>query len=275
MEPSGAARSGGEIAAGVLAGLVAGVAGGLFGVGGGVVLIPILTGFFHLTQHQAHGTSLAAIGATAIASLVVYGAHANVAWGTAALVAVASVLTARYGARLAARTPTRELRRAFAVFLALVAVRLLWKVPPGLGAALQALPARIAFDLALGAAVGVLSGFMGVGGGILAVPAFALALGMPQQLAQGTSLAVILVTAPAGAFEHHRRHNVALSLLPWLALGAAAGGPAASWLAHRLPQSVLARGFAVFLLVNAVQLWIRAGMGRKAQVGATNGADSR
>ncbi len=267
MEPSGAARSGGEIAAGVLAGLVAGVAGGLFGVGGGVVLIPILTGFFHLTQHQAHGTSLGAIGATAVASLLVYGAHSNVAWGTAALVAATSVLTARYGARLAARTPTRELRRAFALFLVLVALRLLWKAPAGSGTPFHGSLSTVLFDLALGAAVGLLAGFMGVGGGILAVPAFTLVLGMPQPLAQGTSLAVILVTAPAGAIEHYRHRNVVLPLLPWLAIGGAAGGPAASWLAHRLPQAILARGFAAFLLVNAVQLWLRSGMGRKAHVG--------
>jgi hypothetical protein len=264
MAAPGPARPGGGYAVAVLAGVVAGIAGGLFGVGGGIVLIPLLTGIFHLTQHQAHGTSLAAIGATAIASLLVYGAHSNVAWGTAALVAVASVVTARYGARFAARTSTRDLKRAFAIFLVLVAVRLLWKAPAGAGTPFHGLPLTVAFDLALGAAVGVLSGFMGVGGGILAVPAFALILGMPQQAAQGTSLAVILVTAPAGALEHHRHGNVALRLVPWLALGAAAGGPAASWLAQRLPQSLLARGFALFLLANAVQLWLRSGVGRKA-----------
>ena len=88
--------TGGERTRAVLAGLAAGVAGGLFGVGGGVVLIPMLTGFFRLTQHQAHGTSLAVIGATALASLAVYGAHHNVAWGTAAMVGVASMLTAEW-----------------------------------------------------------------------------------------------------------------------------------------------------------------------------------
>ena len=65
-------------------GFGAGVAGGLFGVGGGLVLIPILTGLFKLSQHQAHGTSLAVIGATALVSVIVYALHGNVAWGTAA-----------------------------------------------------------------------------------------------------------------------------------------------------------------------------------------------
>ena len=251
-----------EFAAAALAGAVAGFAGGLFGVGGGIVLIPLLTGFFHLTQHQAHGTSLAAIGATAIASLFVYAAHGNVAWGTAALVGVASVLTARFGARWAARTSSRDLRRAFAFFLLLVALRLLWKAPAAAGSPFASAPLAVGFDLLLGAAIGVLAGFMGVGGGILAVPAFTLVLGMAQQAAQGTSLAVILVTAPAGAIEHHRHGNVALRLVPGLALGAAAGAPLASLLAHRMPQGILARAFALFLLVSAVQLWLRAGRGK-------------
>jgi hypothetical protein len=252
-------RSQAGFAAALIAGLVAGLAGGLFGVGGGIVLIPILTGVFRLGQHRAHGTSLAAIGATAIASLFVYGAHANVAWGTAALVGVASMLTARYGARWAARTSTRDLRRAFAVFLLLVALRLLWKAPAGAGSPFHGMAPAIAFDLVLGAAIGVLAGFMGVGGGVLAVPAFALVLGMSQQAAQGTSLAVILLTAPAGAWEHHRHGNVALSLVPGLAVGAAVGGPAAAYFAQRMPHEVLARGFAAFLLATAMHLWLHSG----------------
>src|SRR5436190_16095270 len=109
----------------VLAGLVAGVAGGLFGVGGGVILVPLLTGGFALSQHRAHGTSLAVIGVAALAGLAVYGAHSQVAWTTAAVVALTSVLAAPLGARWASRTSPGALRKAFAIFLVLVALRLL------------------------------------------------------------------------------------------------------------------------------------------------------
>ena len=95
--------TGGDRARVALAGFASGLAGGLFGVGGGLVLIPLLTGLFRLGQHAAHGTSLAAIGATALASVVVYAAFGHVAWGTGAIVGIASVLTARYGARWANR----------------------------------------------------------------------------------------------------------------------------------------------------------------------------
>src|SRR5260221_9690066 len=109
--------------AALLAGFAGGLAGGLFGVGGGIVLVPMLTAFFGLSQHRAHGTSLGAIGATGIAGLIVYGTHGNVAWVPAAVMCLTSVLTARIGAALADRTSRRGLLLAFGVFLVAVAAR--------------------------------------------------------------------------------------------------------------------------------------------------------
>ena len=253
--------TGAERVRGLLAGAVAGASGGLFGVGGGLMMIPLLTGFFGFTQHQAHGTSLAVMGATALAAIVVYGAHSHVVWPIALLVAVGSLATARYGARWASRTSPRGLRRAFAGFLIVVALRLLWRAPEVADHPVFTGWVGIALGLLLGAAVGVLSGYMGVGGGILAVPAFTLALGMSQQAAQGTSLAAIVVTGPAGAIEHARHGNVVGRLVPILALGAIVGAPAAAWLAQLLPHAVLVRTFAIFLLANAVATWLRADPG--------------
>lgn len=243
---------------GVLAGLAAGIGGGLFGVGGGIVMIPLLTDLFRLTQHQAHGTSLAVMGATALVATVVYGAYGRVEWATAAAVAITSVWTARYGARWATRTSPRGLKRAFAVFIAIVAVRLLWSPPLVSDHPLISGLPGVGFALLLGCAVGLVSGYMGVGGGIVAVPAFTLALGMSQQVAQGTSLAIIIVTGPAGALEHSKHGNVAWRLVPILAIGAAAGAPLASWIAQLVPHVALVRTFAVFLLANAISTWVRA-----------------
>jgi hypothetical protein len=245
---------------GLAGGFLTGLAGGFFGVGGGAVLIPVLIGGFRLSQHQAHGTSLAVIGGTALVSIVVYGLHGNVAWGTALVVGLATVVTTRIGARLAARTSPRNLTRAFALFLMIVGARQLWKAPEGGGAeVLHGAWMHVAFDIALGLAVGLLSGYMGVGGGILVVPALTLILGWSQQLAQGTSLAVILASAPTGAIEHSRHGNVVGRLVPSLAVGAAIGGPLASWLAQGIDHELLTRAFAVFMLANAASAWIRSG----------------
>lgn len=239
------------------AGFVTGLAGGVFGVGGGIVLVPMLTGFFGLTQHRAHGTSLAVICFTAASGVIVYALNGKVEWVEAATMAATSIFTARLGARLAARTSRTALLRVFAVFVALTALRLLWKPPVGHEALFVGWES-VAPSLVLGAVVGLLAGFLGIGGGVLIVPALTLLFGLPQQVAQGTSLALMLVTAPAGAYEHHKLGNVATGLLPLLGLGAVLGAPLASQLAVHLPQTTLVRCFAVFLLVNAVQTWIRA-----------------
>lgn len=242
-----------------LAGFGAGLAGGLFGVGGGIVMVPVLTGFFGLTQHQAHGTSLAAVAATALAGIVVYGLAGHVAWLPAALMAVSGAWTARLGARLAARTGREHLTLAFAVFILLMGLRILWRVPvtadhPALSGGPFSGPLGIAAALAVGAAVGLLAGYMGVGGGVIAVPALTLLFGMGQQTAQGTSLALILGSAPFGAVEHSRLGNVDRRLLPGLMVGALLGAPLASFAAQRLPQATLARAFAIFLLANALRM---------------------
>ena len=181
--------------AATLAGFMAGLAGGLFGVGGGIILVPMLTAFFALSQHQAHGTSLAAIGATAIAGVIVYGLAGHVAWLPAALMSLASVFTARLGARLAARTSRERLTLFFAVFLLLVAARLLTRSATTAPEHVIAGPLELAAALGVGALVGLLAGFMGVGGGLIAVPALTLLFGMSQQTAQGTQ--------PG----HHPRHR--------------------------------------------------------------------
>ncbi len=244
---------------GLIAGALTGIAGGMFGVGGGLVLVPLLTGFFRLSQHQAHGTSLAVIGATAITAILVYGAYANIAWSTAGLIALGSLVTARLGARWATRLPARTLRRTFAVFLALVAVRLLLQTLQVGVRALLAGNVEWLASLLLGLAAGALAGALGVGGGIIVVPALTLVFGLSQQAAQGTSLAVMVVTAPSAALEHSRHGNVMWRLVPMLALGAALGAPLASWAAQGLPHIWLVRAFALFMIATAIHTWARSG----------------
>jgi uncharacterized membrane protein YfcA len=243
-------------ARGLFAGLLAGFAGGLFGVGGGLVLIPALTGVFGLSQHQAHGTSLAVIGIAALASLIGYAWHGQVDWPAALLIAVASIPTSRLGARWAARTSPSALKRAFAVFMAAVALRLLWDVPPGaIGGSDPWSVANLAFDAVLGASAGLLAGYMGVGGGVIIVPGLVLARSFEQHLAQGTSLAVILGLAPLATLEHARHGNVAARWIVPLAAGAVLGGPLGAALAQKLPHGTLSRVFALFLLANAAFTW--------------------
>ncbi len=110
--------------------LTTGVAGGMFsgliGVGGGAIMVPLLTGLLRMPQHRAHGTSLAVIIFVAAAGLIPYAAAGEVDWGLAASFAVGSVGAATLAARVSAGMPEKLLRRIFAVTLLLIGARLLF-----------------------------------------------------------------------------------------------------------------------------------------------------
>ena len=106
-------------------GLVAGLFSALFGVGGGIVIVPLLILFVGVPAHVAAATSLAAIGITALAGATRYGFEGHLDVGHAALVGLPAVVGAVVGATLAQRVDARPLTLAFAVLLASIAVWLL------------------------------------------------------------------------------------------------------------------------------------------------------
>jgi uncharacterized membrane protein YfcA len=106
-------------------GLVAGVFSALFGVGGGIIIVPLLVGVAGFDGRRASGTSLAAIGITAGAGALFYGFHGDLKVGSAALIGLPAALGAVAGVALQQRLQTRTLTIGFSLFLAAVGVRLL------------------------------------------------------------------------------------------------------------------------------------------------------
>ena len=121
-----------------------------------------------------------------------------------------------------------------------------------------------------GFVIGVLSGLLGIGGGILLVPLLTIGFGSAQQVAQGTSLAAIIPTSIVGALTHDRLGNVDRRVAAWTALGAVVGTVIGAFLALRLPHDILARGFGALMLVAAWRIWA----GRTAKYTGTNGSDA-
>ncbi len=111
----------------LVTGVVTGLFSGFFGVGGGVVGVPLLVGLVGLTQHKAHGTSLAMIAVTATASAAVYALRGDVDWMLAAKVAAGSVIGVMLGARLMAKVPAHQLRTGFAVFMLAIGIWMIVK----------------------------------------------------------------------------------------------------------------------------------------------------
>lgn len=236
-------------------GLVAGVLAGVFGVGGGVILVPALVLLLGLSQHEAHATSLAAILLTAAAAAVPYAVQGDVAWGPAALLALGAIVGAALGARVMHRLPASALRRVFAVVLLVAAARLLLggEVDAGTPARGVAVAAALA---GLGLLAGALSATLGVGGGVVLVPALVVLLGFDQHLAEGTSLVVILPTALVGSLQHTRRGYTRWGL--GLRIGAAGtlGGVGGALLAQAVPAGGLQRGFGAFMAIVGLRMLI-------------------
>ncbi len=109
----------------VLIGVVAGLFSALFGVGGGIIIVPLLILLVHYEERLATGTSLAAIGITALAGVVFYSFEGHVEVGHAAVVGLPAAVAAVLGASLQQRVPVRTLTYGFAVLLAAVGVWLL------------------------------------------------------------------------------------------------------------------------------------------------------
>ncbi len=109
---------------------------------------------------------------------------------------------------------------------------------------------------AIGVGAGILSGLLGIGGGVVMVPALVMA-GLGQHRAQTTSLAAIVPIAIVGAILFGQAANVDIGAAVVLAAGSLVGVRAGALLMHRLSEVLLARVFAVFLIVVAVTLLVR------------------
>jgi hypothetical protein len=241
-----------RIVLGFAIGVLGGFFGGLVGLGGGVVMVPLMTGIAKLTQHKAHGTSLLAIVFTALAGALTYYYHGAADWLVAILLAVTAILTARIGALYAHSLPEKKLKKAFGYFLVFVSLSLLVKgILPASGQE-PIFWVRVLIFLATGAGTGFLSGMLGVGGGMVMIPPMVILAGMPQHLAQGTSLLAMVPVSITGAWTHHRLGNVQHDLAVGLVTGALAGGYFGGTAANLLPDIYLK---VIFVSVTVYMAW--------------------
>ncbi|MDH3298728.1 MAG: sulfite exporter TauE/SafE family protein [Gemmatimonadota bacterium] len=239
----------------LMCGVMAGLVGGLLGIGGGIVLIPMLTAWAGFDQHSAHGTGIVAVAITALVGVVVYGRGEAIDVAAALQITIVALPATIVAARFSPRVSAARLRRIFGLFVIVVALILPFRDVLGGGDFL--LGGGMPVMLVLGAASGVISGLLGVGGGSVLVPGLVLITGFPQQLAQGTSLAVILPSSGAGALAHARIGQVRGRLLPPILVGTFAGAWAGGAAALALPGQTLRIIFSVVLLFMGVRFVLR------------------
>ncbi len=236
-------------------GLLAGLLSGLLGVGGGILLIPLLAWVRPLSQHHLHGTSLGVMVFTASAALLAYAHQGAVPWALGLPLGIGGVVGAPLGSWIAGRFHPEKLKWAFALFLLCVGVRMLVPLAPGVAGS-GATPAP-QLSVAIGLLIGVLSGLLGVGGGVLLVPLLTLGLHVAQHEAQGASLAMVIPTALSGLVGYTRRRQVEWRLIPVLAPAAAVAALGGSAIAAALHANRLQQAFGVLVIAMAVQMAVR------------------
>lgn len=238
-------------------GAAGGLLSGALGVGGGILMIPLLIGLARMDDRRASATSLAAIVPTALAGALAYLARGQVDVALGAILAVGGVGGAWLGAGLLRRIPLPRLRWMFVGLLVLVAARMVLTVPTR-GGELELTPATGLALVAVGVFMGVTSGLFGIGGAVVLVPALVLLFGVDDLLARGTSLLVMLPTAATGTVAHLRAGRVDVRQGTAVGLAATAASFAGVAIAFAVPARPAAVVFAVLLLVAAGQLAGRA-----------------
>jgi hypothetical protein len=236
-------------------GTLAGVASGMFGIGGGVIIVPalMLLGF---SQIVANGTSLAAL----LLPVGVFGAlsyHRNglMRWRAALIIAAGLFFGGWVGARIANSIDPTLLLRLYGAFLLYVG----WRM----AAPLQFFGLRepvqdhegeprdnLALIVALGLLAGVASGMFGIGGGAVIVPVLVTFLNFPQKVAVATSLGALLPPVGGlGALEYYKQGNLELGAALPVALGLLIGAWFGARITIGLPSLTVKRLYGVFLLV--------------------------
>lgn len=238
-------------------GALFGFLGGLFGIGGATLAIPTLGIAFGMTEQLAQGTALVMAIPNVVVGLIRYTQKAGLDLRAAALLAGAALPVTFACALVATSLASRPLRIGFAVFLILIGLDIARRaLMPGKPARKIVLPWP--FVGVTGAFCGIFSGFFGIGGAIIAVPAMTTLFGYSQLAAQGMSLAYSSVTATLTAVTYAWKGDVDWAVSVPLAIGGVFTVRSGVDLAHRLPERALRLVFVVFTMCVGIALLLKA-----------------
>ncbi len=229
---------------------------GLIGGGGSIITVPVLVYVLGVEPHDAVGMSLAVVGATSLVGSFLHYRRGRMQLKTGLIFGAVGVVGALLGSPLTRLLSPSALLMTFAMLMLVIAVLMLRrKSNAGIVEVESAQQvSNVGKALLAGFGVGILTGFIGVGGGFLIVPALVMFGGLGMKEAIGTSLFVIFLNCVAGLVGHASQNNFDWSLTALVTILAVAGTIFGTLLSHRVAASKLQKGFAVFVLVVAVFL---------------------
>jgi uncharacterized membrane protein YfcA len=220
-------------------GLAAGFLSGLFGVGGGILIVPALVMLMGMGQRLAHGTSLAAVLPIAVSGVVGFAVEDSVDWPVALAITAGAMVGAVVGTHWLHVLPTSVLAYAFAGVLLASALRLLLDNSEAAG--------RDPLDW---------YSLLGVGGGIVMVPAQIILFAIPAAVAKGTSLAVIIPTALVATARNRKRNNAELPIAAVVGFAGVVSAYGASKISVSLDEELSNAMFAALLTFVAVRMFV-------------------
>ena len=228
---------------------------GLIGGGGSILTVPILVYFLGVDVREAVGMSLAVVGATSLFGAFLHYRKGNVEMRSGLTFGTAGIFGAFLGSPLTHLVTPKVLLLIFSVLMIVVAVSMFWRRKHAADETRR--EANIYKAVAAGFAVGILTGFLGVGGGFLIVPALVFFGGLRMKQAVGTSLLVIALNCAAGLVGHLSYGVFDLSLTFSVTALAIVGAVAGTILSHRFSAAALQKSFAFLVLGVAVFLLIK------------------
>lgn len=224
-------------------GAALGFLGGLFGIGGGIIVIPLLVLAFGMDQALAQGTALVMMVPNLLIAWYRYSQREPVPWRTALQIALLASFTTWAVAHLATRLDSSAMRGVFSVFLLVLSLRMLAQLRANAPRAVRHAASPRLLPL-VGIVGGGSMGLLGVGGGLVATPLFTGWFGQRQTVAQSLSLALVAPSSIIALLTYSHAQRVDWSMGLPLAVGGLFTVSAGVALAHRLPERRMRAAFA-------------------------------
>lgn len=234
-------------------GLGIGLSLGLIGGGGSILTVPALVYLVGQSPQTAITTSLAIVGINSLSGVFFHHKKHSINWRIAWLFGGSGMLAAYLSADLSAAISPEVLLVLFAILMSLVAIRML--LGSNNPAKESPQPRGLAVIVLAGLGVGILTGFLGVGGGFLIVPALVLLVGLPMAQAIGTSLVIITLNSLAGFIGHLQYAACDIPILIIFSLAGSLGVFVGARFCHKLSGQTLHRLFAIFVFGLALFLF--------------------
>jgi uncharacterized protein len=234
-----------------------GLALGLTGAGGSILTLPVLVYLAGISPRDAVPLSLFIVGTVALIGALQRARSGEIHWQAVLWFSLSGMAGAALGAMFTGRVPQEALLVSFAVLMVVVAWRMVATQPEEAPDHSDCRPLRC---LLVGGGVGVLTGFLGVGGGFLLVPALIRFARLPMRTATGTSLALIAVNSAAGFTAHLGRTTVDWRIAGVFSAVAIAGVLVGGRLASKLPAARLRQGFAGITLLTGLGILLETAL---------------